>query len=366
MLRKIIIFIKRLDWFMLGPIIILLCLGLAEIYSISLGQTGGDLLFFRKQAVFIILSLLLYIVFAVFDFHHFFSYANYIYLGGLVTLVAVLLFGQVINGTRGWFYIAGFGLQPVELMKIILLITLAHYFAKVSISARPFRHFIVSGIFTAVPIILVLLQPDTGSAALLFLIWVVLIAAVGFEKKYFLTIFISLVIISGLAWQFILKDYQRERLLSFVQPSATSTHYNVRQAIIAVGAGGLYGRGLGFGSQSQLKFLPEANTDFIFAVISEELGLIGGLIVLSCFVLLIYRLLSILPLVRNYFGSLVIIGGAGLIFIEMFINIGMNIGILPVIGLPLPFISYGGSALLAHTALMGIIQNIVSRSTAKR
>ncbi len=366
MLKKIIFFIKRLDWFILGPIIILLCLSLAQIYSINLGQIGGDLLFFRKQVIFVVLSLLLYVIFSIFDFHHFFSYANYIYLGGLVFLLAVLLFGQTINGTRGWFYIAGFGIQPVELMKIILLISLAHYFAKVSVAGRPFRHFIVSGIFAALPVGLVLLQPDTGSAALLFLIWVVLIAAVGFEKKYFLTILISLIIISSLAWQFILKDYQRERLLSFVQPSATSTHYNVRQAIIAVGAGGLYGRGLGFGSQSQLKFLPEANTDFIFAVIAEELGLVGGLIVLSCFGLLIYRLLTLLPLVRNYFGSLVIIGGVGLIFIEMFINIGMNIGILPVIGIPLPFLSYGGSALVAHTAFMGIIQNIISRSTAKR
>lgn len=366
MLKKILAFIKQLDWFLAGPIIVLVCLSLAEIYSISLGQTGSDLLFFRKQIAFVVIGLGVYVVFAALDFHHFFSYANYLYLGGLVILVAVLIFGQTINGTRGWFSIAGFGIQPVELMKIILLLGLARYFAKVSVSGRPLRHFLISGLMAALPIGLILLQPDTGSAMLLGLIWVIMIAAVGFEKKYFIFLLVSFVLMLGVAWQFVFKDYQRERLLSFMQPSATSTHYNVRQAIIAVGAGGLYGRGLGFGSQSQLKFLPEANTDFIFAVVAEELGFVGVIIVLGCFGLILYRLLTMLPAVRNYFGSLIVIGGAGLIFIEMFINIGMNIGILPVIGIPLPFISYGGSYLLAHLALMGIIQNIMSRAAAKR
>lgn len=365
MLKKIGLFIKQLDWFLLGPIIVLLCLSLAEIYSISLGQAEGDFLFFYKQVAFVLIGLALFVILAVWDFHHFYSYALYLYLGALVLLVAVLIFGQTINGTRGWFYIAGFGLQPVEVIKIILLITLARYFAKVSVSGHPLRHFFVSGILAAIPIVLVLLQPDAGSAALLFAIWILLIAAVGFEKKYFLAVSIGIIITSAFAWQFALQPYQRQRLTSFFHPTEETIHYNVRQAIIAIGAGGLYGRGLGFGSQSQLKFLPEAKTDFIFAVIAEELGFIGVMIVLGCFGLMLYRLLAIAPEVRNYFGSLIIIGGVGLIFIEMFITIGMNVGILPVVGLPLPFLSSGGSALIAHLGLMGIIQNIISRSTAK-
>jgi len=366
MLRKILFYIKQIDWFLLGPIIVLVCFGLAEIYSISLGQSGADLLFFRKQVVFVILGLIFYFIFASFDFHHLYSYAVYLYIFGIFLLIAVLLFGQTINGTKGWFNIFGFGIQPVELIKVILIICLGRYFSKVSVSIRPLRHFIMSGATVAFCMLLILGQPDLGSSALLFVIWIIFIAGVGFEKKYLIITALGIIITFGLSWQFVFKDYQKQRLSSFLTPSAASTHYNVRQAIIAVGAGGISGRGLGFGSQSQLKFLPEANTDFIFAVIAEELGLIGVLMVISCFALLLYHLIAILPNVRNYFGSLVIIGGAGLIFIEMFINIGMNIGILPVIGIPLPFVSYGGSSLLAHMTLAGIIQNVISRSTAKR
>jgi len=366
MLRKLLLFLKQIDWFLLGPIIVLVCFSLVEIYSISLGQSGADLVFFRKQVAFVIVGIILYLVLSAFDFHHFYSYSNYLFIFGIIVLVAVLIFGQTINGTRGWFYIFGYGLQPVELVKIILIIYLARYFSKESVTIKPLRHFIITGATMALCAGLVLLQPDFGSAALLFAIWIVFVAGVGFEKKYLLYVGLGLLIVFALAWQFIFKDYQRDRLLSFVQPSASSTHYNVRQAIIAVGAGGLYGRGLGFGSQSQLKFLPEANTDFIFAVIAEELGLIGVLMIIGCFALILYRLISYLPHIRNYFGSLIIIGGVGLIFIEIFINIGMNIGILPVVGIPLPFVSYGGSALLAHVALAGIMQNIIIRSAAKR
>lgn len=365
-MKKILAFLKRTDWFILGPVVILLCISLAEIYSISLGQSGADLLFFRKQAFFVIVGLGVYFLFAAIDYHRVFSYYNYLYAIGLLLLVLVLVFGATINGTRGWFYIFGFGIQPVELVKIALLVTVARYFSKSSIGAHPIRHLLVSGGLVAVCIGLVLMQPDFGSAALLFFIWLVLVAAAGFPKKYLAYIAVALVIGLVFAWAFVFKDYQRQRLITFIRPSASSTQYNVKQAIIAVGAGGLYGRGLGFGSQSQLKFLPESNTDFIFAVIAEELGLVGVIVVVGCFAVLLFRLVTVLPNVRSYFGSLFIVGGAGLIFIQMFINIGMNMGILPVVGIPLPFVSYGGSALLAYLALTGIMQSIVSRSTAKR
>ncbi len=358
-------FLKRIDWFFVGPIIVLLCVSLAEIYSISLGQsTGGALL--EKQVLFVVVGLALFFILASLDYHHLYSYYTYLYVIGAALLIGVLLFGQTINGTRGWFGLFGFGLQPVELIKVVLLICLARYFSKASMAVRPLRHLLITGAGTGVFIILILLQPDFGSAALLFALWLILIITVEVEKKYLVAIALALCIAFLGAWQFVFKDYQRERLLTYVQPSASSSDYNVRQAIIAVGAGGLYGRGLGFGSQSQLKFLPEASTDFIFAVIAEELGLIGVLVIIGCFGLIFYRLLTALPNVRNYFGSLCLVGGTGLIFIQMFINIGMNMGILPVVGIPLPFVSYGGSALIANLALAGIMQSIISRSAVKR
>jgi len=359
-------FLKKIDWLYAAPIIVLLCFSLVELYSISLGQGGANSEFFRKQIIFVIIGLAIFFFLALTDFHNFYSYSNYLYIGAVIILFAVLFLGQTINGTKGWFGLFGFGLQPVELVKVILIICLARYFSKTSIIARPLKHLVVTGIFSAILIILVMLQPDLGSAALLFVIWIIFLSAVDIPKKYLFSIAAILLVIFGVAWQFAFKDYQRERLIAYLKPSAASPNYNVKQAIIAVGAGGLFGRGLGFGSQSQLKFLPEANTDFIFAVIAEELGFLGVLVAIACFALLLFKLFSGLARSRNYFGSLVVVGGAGLIFIEMFINIGMNMGILPVVGIPLPFVSYGGSSLISHLALAGIMHSVTQRTAAKQ
>ena len=365
-MKRFLLFFKSIDWLIAVPVIVLVCFSLAELYSISLGQGGASWDFLKKQILFAVLGLAIFFFFALIDFHHFYSYSNYLYVLAILSLIAVLLFGQRINGTRGWFGLFGFGLQPVELVKFVLVICLARYFAKAPMSARPLKHLLISGSFTALLIVLIMLQPDLGSAALLFVVWVIFLVATNVPKKYLVTIFASLIILFALSWQFAFKDYQRQRLITYLQPSTSSTNYNVKEAIIAVGAGGLFGRGLGFGSQSQLKFLPEANTDFMFAVIAEELGLVGVLVVIGCFGLLLFRFISSLSRSRNYFGSLIIVGGVGLIFIEMFINIGMNMGILPVIGIPLPFVSYGGSALIAHLALVGVMHSVIRRTAAKR
>lgn len=359
-------FFKKIDWLYAAPIIVLLFFSLAEIYSISLGQGGSSPEFFKKQIIFIVIGLAIFFFLALTDFHNFYSYSNYFYIGSVILLLSVLFFGQKINGTKGWFGLFGFGVQPVELAKVFLIVGLARYFSKTSIITRPLKHLIITGFFSAILIVLVMLQPDLGSAALLFAIWVIFLSAVNIPKKYLYTIAGILLVLFGMAWQFAFKDYQRERIITYLKPSATSSNYNVKQAIIAVGAGGIFGRGLGFGSQSQLKFLPESNTDFIFAVIAEELGFLGVLVVIGCFALLLFRLLSGLARSRNYFGSLLVVGGTGLIFIEMFINIGMNMGILPVVGIPLPFVSYGGSSLISHLALAGIMHSVIQRTAAKQ
>jgi len=359
-------FLKKIDWLYAAPIIVLLCFSLAELYSISLGQGSANSEFFQKQIIFIVVGLGIFFFLALTDFHNFYSYSNYLYLAAVLLLVSVLIFGQTLNGTKGWFGLFGFGIQPVELVKVILIVCLARYFSKNSIIARPLKHLLITGFATLILVVLVLLQPDFGSAALLFIIWAIFLSAVNIPKKYLFSIVGLLIVLLALAWQFAFKPYQRERLITYLSPSAASSNYNVKQAIIAVGAGGLLGRGLGFGSQSQLKFLPEANTDFIFAVIAEELGFLGVMVIIGCFALLLFKLFSSLARSRNYFGSLVVVGGAGLIFIEMFINIGMNMGILPVIGIPLPFVSYGGSSLISHLALAGIMHSVVQRTAAKQ
>jgi rod shape determining protein RodA len=346
---------------------LLISFGLVELYSIALSQDQLDLLNFKKQLLFAAVGLVLLFAAAFFDYYNFRSFNNYIYLLGVVLLAGVLFFGSSIRGTKGWFYLGGFSIQPVEFVKIILIFFLARYFAAVSVKYNQLKHLIISGIGTLIFVLLVLKQPDFGSALILFLIWLALIVFAGFNKKIILAILLSLVIIFSLGWLFVFADYQKERIKTFVNPSANSLDqgYNVTQAIIAVGSGGLTGRGIGFGSQSQLKFLPEAQNDFIFAVIAEELGFLGVSLVMAFFIIIFYRLLIAVKEASNDFATYLLLGIIVLLFIEMFINIGMNIGIVPVIGISLPFISYGGSGIISSLILIGIAESIIIRSKIK-
>ena len=367
MLNRIIICLKNFDWVLFTAVILLVSFGLLEIYSVALGQDDLSLLNFKKQILFIAIGILMLFLFSFIDYHNLKSHSNYIYIIGLVLLVGVLIFGSVIRGTKGWFQIAGFSLQPVELVKIIMLIFLAKYFSGITIKINPLKHLVYSGIGVIIFIILVLRQPDLGSALLLFFVWVSMILLAGFKKKYIAVIGLIFIIATASGWVFFFKDYQKERILTFLNPSTNSLEegYNIKQAIIAVGSGRFMGRGLGFGSQTQLKFLPEAQNDFIFAVISEELGFLGASIVIILFAVVFFRLLSSLKKINNDFGVFFILGTVALIFIEMFINIAMNIGLLPVIGISLPFLSYGGSAIISTLIIMGIAQSIIIRSKLK-
>lgn len=355
---------KNFDWIMFTAILLLVCFGLAEIYSVALGRSQLDLLNFKKQIMFIIAGLILLFLLAGFDYHNLRSYSKYFYIFGVILLIGVLFFGQTIRGTKGWYNLAGFNFQPVELIKFVAILFLAKYFSAVSLKSEPLKHLLISGSGILVLVALVLAQPDFGSAALLFLLWLFMIVLVGFNKKYFLVIGLILAVIFTGSWYFLLKDYQKERIITFLNPSFNPLDqgYNVSQAIIAVGAGNLIGRGLGFGSQSQLKFLPEAQTDFIFAVVAEELGFVGVLLILLFFGIFFYRALYYAKKANNDFGTFFILGSVSLIFIEMFINIGMNLGILPVVGISLPFLSYGGSGLLSSLMMVGVIENIIIKS----
>jgi len=364
MLARFKLYLKNFDWLILISVILLIAFSLVEIYSVALGQEKFSLLNFEKQLMFAGLGLILLFVFSFVDSYFLKSASGYIYALGVLILLAVLIFGSVSRGTKGWFNLFGFGLQPVEFVKIILILFLANFFSNLATRVKTSRHFLISAASTLFLIFLVLMQPDFGSALILGAIWIIMLLAAGFPKKYLLIISVAGVIVFTIAWLFLFKTYQRERILTFLNPTANSLEsgYNISQAMIAVGSGGVIGKGVGFGSQSQLKFLPEAQNDFIFAVIAEELGLLGVLLILGFYGLFFYRCLSALKKVSNDFGIYFIIGAAGLIFIQMFINMGMNIGIMPVVGLPLPFVSYGGSSLLSLLILVGIVENIIIKS----
>ena len=358
-------YLKNFDWIIFSAVILLSAFGLMEVYSVALGLGSHDLVNFYKQAFFIGLGIVLMFIFTFIDYHFLKSLSRYLYWLGALILISVLLFGQTINGTKGWFSILGLGIQPVEFIKIILIIFLASYFSNLATKVKTLRHFVISALSTLILAGLIILQPDFGSALVLLSIWLVMVVMAGFDRKYFIVIGLAAIILSGTAW-FTFKDYQKQRITTFLNPSLESCSkkecYNSFQAIIAVGSGGLTGKGVGFGSQSQLKFLPEAQTDFIFSVVAEEMGFFGIALILSFFGILYFRSLSALKKINNDFGIYFILGLMGLILTHMFVNIGMNIGLLPIVGLPLPFISYGGSATLSLFMAVGIMENIIIKS----
>jgi rod shape determining protein RodA len=367
MFNKVLLYLKKFDWILFISVILLICFGLAEIYSIALSNDSLNLLNLKKQIIFVGIGIAMLFLFAFIDYGFLRSFGNYIYLLGIIVLVGVLIFGSEIRGTKGWFVIGNSTFQPVEFIKIILIIYLARYFSRNSPSTNALKHLFFSGSITFLLMALILMQPDFGSALILFLLWGAIIAVSGFKFRYLLTVAAILVVIFGLGWLVFFQDYQKNRILTFLNPAENSLAegYNITQAIIAVGSGGVTGRGIGFGSQSQLKFLPEAQNDFIFAVIAEELGFLGVSLIIAFFCILYYRLLSSAKKIKNDFGIYILLGTMALIFIEMFINIGMNIGLLPVVGISLPFISYGGSGMVGKLILIGIAQNVIIKSKLK-
>ena len=365
---RFISYLKNFDWVLFSVIILLISFGLVEIYSIAIGQKSDDaMLNFKKQIFFVVIGVSSLFIFSFINYHHLRNLSNYIYFFGMMSLIAVLLFGQEVNGTRGWFNFGKFSLQPVEFVKIVLILFLSRYFSRFSFKINTIKHFIITGAGAFLLFFLVLGQPDLGSAFLLFFIWFVFIFIAGLEKKYILGIFLIIFISSWIGWTFYFKDYQKQRILTFLNPKekSLSEGYNVNQAMIAVGAGKLAGSGVGFGTQSQLRFLPESQNDFIFAVIAEEFGFVGVIVVLFLFIIFFYRCLLHIRNIDDDFGIFFIVSAVCLIFIEMFINIGMNLGIVPVIGISLPFISYGGSAMVANLIMLGIVENIIIRAYKK-
>ncbi len=331
-----------------------------------MGQGGSNLAFFHKQAFFIGLGALALFFFSFLDYRFWRNSAFYFYLLVLALLAAVLFFGSAVRGTRGWFEIGGFGIQPAEAAKFVLIIALARYFSQLG-QRRTVKQFLVGGAIFLPLFALILAQPDFGSAMVLLLLWVFMLMIVGFGKRYLAVIALFSLLFLALSWSFYFAPYQKQRIKTFLNPSFNPLDqgYNVAQAIIAVGAGRLFGRGVGFGSQSQLKFLPEAHNDFIFAVIAEELGFLGVGLVMLFFAVFFFRCLAYLRQSKDRFGVYLVAGALSLIFMQMFINIGMNIGLLPVVGISLPFVSYGGSALLVNMIIVGIIESAIIRAKIK-
>ena len=350
-------FLKSFDYISFLATIFLIALGLLIIYSISLGKdvtTQENI--FVKQLVFSLVSLVCYFIFVFIDYRNLKNISFIIYGVSLALLVFTYLLGLETRGSTRWIDLGFFRIQPSEFMKLGLILYLSSY-----LSSRPafdLKNIIVPIVATLIPVVMILTQPDLGSALVLATISLALIFSAGLKIRYLLIFMVAVLVSLPLTYSS-LQDYQKRRVETFLNPSSDplKSGYNVIQSIIAVGSGQITGKGFGRGTQSHLNFLPEKHTDFIFATLSEELGLVGASLLLALMAVLSFRLVGLASSSTDPFATLIIIGVLVQLLSQFFVNVGMNIGLLPVTGITLPLISYGGSSLLGILISLGIIQS---------
>jgi rod shape determining protein RodA len=392
----------RFDFAIFIPVIILIIFGLLAIFSSTYNHptAHGN---FQKQAYFVVASIVVFLITFSLPQRTFHVFAIGIYLASLFFLIAVLVAGKTIFGAKAWFGVGGFGFQPSEFAKLGTILMLASWLTYKNRDINNLKDIGVAFMIGFAPIMLIMLEPDTGTSIVFSIITVAIIfwsgislfgmfvvisplivilasmlgtiafiiallfvvAALFFFKKDIFNCVVVFVINLSAGFFFdylykVLKPHQQKRILTFLDPSSDplGSGYNALQAKVAVGSGGIFGKGFLHGNQTQLRFIPEQWTDFIYCVIGEEFGFIGSIIVISCFFIIFIRLLKLSSNAKDPFSVLVIIGVLALLFSHFAINVGMNLGITPVIGLPLPFLSYGGSSLLVTMIMIGIVLNI--------
>lgn len=353
-LRRIL---SSVDWTLLASAFLLVCIGLAMLASAA-DIGGGVSPFLVRQSIALGVGILLLVITMKIPYHSWRRIAPILFTIGLISQVVVLGAGRIIRGTVSRLDVFGFQLQPSEFVKVMLVLVLAWLFSKYRILG--WKQLLLSSLILLFPVGLVMQEPDLGMAVLMAAVWFGMIVVFGMPWRIVTLVLMLGAALFGVAWQTVLLDYQKERILTFLHPTADPLRsgYNVTQSIIALGSGQIFGRGLGHGPQSQLKFLPERHTDFILASVGEELGFIGIALVAILYGVLLWRILLVSRTTRDPFGQAIGVGAFLLLLIGFAVNAGMNIGILPVTGIPLPFISYGGSNLITSCFLLGLIESV--------
>lgn len=357
-------FIKKIwsgiDWMLVFFILPIIVAGLVTMKSFAPQEDAG--IFFNRQIVWILVGFSVFFIFSLIDFR-FLKRTDvliWLYLFTIFILLSLFIIGNVSHGAQSWLDFGFFSFQPVDMTKLVLVLILAKYFSRRHVEIKDIKHIFISGFYALVPFILVLLQPDFGSAVIIFFIWLGMVLVSGISKVHLLAVFAVGTIIFATFWFLLFAPYQKARILNFVYPLADihGTGYNAFQSTIAVGSGELVGKGLGFGTQSRLKFLPQPQSDFIFAAFSEEWGFIGSILILLLFIGIMWRILYAATFGAYNFEILFSMGIAIFFMSHTLVNIGMNLGLLPVTGIPLPFMSYGGSHLLFEFASLGILMSM--------
>ncbi len=355
--------LKKLDWILIASAVLVCAFGLAGIYSSSLAK--GNFGNFEKQLVFFAVGFLVMIAISFFDYRILRNNSYLIlalYFLCLVFLVGLYFFAPIIRGTRGWYRLGFLTLDPNEPIKIILIVLLAKYFSMRHVQMYRFRHIVLSGLYVFLPTVLIFLKPDLGGVMVLFLMWLGMLMVSGIKIKHFLILLVCFMLVAGVLWAFLLKDYQKARVINFIFPyDVLGGSWSQTQTKISIGSGRLLGEGLGKGSQVQYGFLPEPHTDFIFSVIAQEWGLLGIIVFFGAYLTLVWRVLKVAIDSSSNFPRLFAVGFTIVLITQFTINIGMNLSLFPVVGIYLPLVSYGGSGLIGNFISLGILQSIRAR-----
>jgi rod shape determining protein RodA len=364
--------LRNLDPVLIATVLTLTVIGLFMIYSAthqSLATLGADPgTFVKRQAAALVVAVVLMVVLATLDYRLVKVYAGLFYVAMLVLLFLVKTpLGSVAKGAQRGFYIAGFQFSPSEWMKVSLIAFLATYLSELKRQDLSPQDVIRATSLAVVPMFLVFLQPDIGTSIVLATILVVILFLAGARLRQLVILGVAAIVLLVAAFQVgLVKDYQKARLLGFLDPanSSAAAHYNQDQSLITIGSGGMFGTGYLHGTQTNLDFVPEQHTDFIFTVVGEEFGFVGAVVVLLFYAVLLWRAFRVALLSKDAFGTYLAGGIAAMFAIQMFVNIGMTVGIMPITGIPLPFISYGGSSLIASYMAIGLLLSIQLRRTA--
>jgi rod shape determining protein RodA len=363
--------VRHVDWVLLLLVSVLTAVGLVLLHSIS-AATPDEAAFWlvrvMKQGATAGFGLLIVVAIAAFDYRFFKVYAGFIYLAALAALVLVKIPGIGATDPSGvaqrWFAVAGVQITPSEITKVCVIVMLAAVLSEIRAPEPALGDLIRVLAVAAVPLVLVFIQPDNGTSIVLAAIVVGMLIVAGTRLKHLLVLTVAGLVLIALAFQLgVIQDFQRERLTAFLDRANVSedARYNLDQSLIAVGSGGLFGRGYLKGTQTNLDYVPRQHTDFIFTAAGEEFGFVGAMFILLLYALILWRAIRIAALAKDPFGTLVAAGIASMFAIQMFVNVGMVIGIMPITGIPLPFLSYGGSSILVSFAAIGMLESIHMR-----
>jgi rod shape determining protein RodA len=348
----------RMDWQIIIVTIIISSIGVVLISSATLQKANQGL--WLKQLLVLALGSAVMIAVSLINYRILLKLSWLIYSLSIISMIAVLMLGKIAGGAQSWISIAGFSFQPSEFAKVALILVMAHYFSNLDKSKLELLDLIKPGIILAIPLFLAAAQPDLGTAATMVPLFLGVSVVAGLSGRSILALLLIMLILVSFVWMFVLKDYQRERIRSFFNPTddIQKSGYQIQQSLIAIGSGGLLGKGLFLGSQSQLSFVPAQHTDFIFTVLGEEMGFIAVFFVLSLYAMIFLRALLRLESVHGVAGIYIVVGTVSYLAFQTIINVLMSIGLFPTTGVPLPFLSYGGSSLMANMIAIGLVVSV--------